>query len=60
MIGALIALNLAGGDCVEDLERLEGDGGFVAVLAEVERSLLSAAERRALQRRSRRRPRCWN
>jgi hypothetical protein len=54
MIVALIALNLAGGDCVEDLERLEGDSGFAEVLREVERSLLGPAERRALKRRWRR------
>ena len=54
MIVALLALNLAGGDCVEDLERLEGDGGFAAVVREVERSLLGPAEWRALKRRWRR------
>ena len=32
MVLALIFLNLAGGDCVEDLERLETDSGFAAVL----------------------------
>ena len=30
---AVIFLNLAGGDCVEDIERLERDSGFSAVLA---------------------------
>ena len=29
---AVIFLNLAGGDCVEDIERLERDGGFSAIL----------------------------
>ena len=48
---AVIFLNLAGGDCVEDLERLEQDSGFAAVLQEIERDLLSRAERRPLKRR---------
>ena len=32
MVLAVIFLNLAGGDCVEDLERLETDSGFAAIL----------------------------
>jgi hypothetical protein len=28
----VVFLNLSGGDCVEDIERLERDGGFSAVL----------------------------
>ncbi len=40
MIVALIVLNLAGGDGLEDLERLEQDAGFVQVMREVERRLL--------------------
>jgi hypothetical protein len=52
---AVIFLNLAGGDCVEDLERLEADGGFAAVLRAIERDLLSRAERRSLKARWRRR-----
>jgi hypothetical protein len=58
MVLALIFLNLAGGDCVEDLERLERDEGFAAVLRTIERELLSRAERRSLDvrwRRTRRR-----
>jgi len=54
MVLALIFLNLAGGDCVEDLDRLEGDSGFVAVLAVIERDLLSRGERRSLAARWRR------
>src|SRR5690625_4196819 len=54
MVVALLALNLAGGDCVEDLERLEGDSGFAAVVREVEGRLLGPAERRFLKRRWRR------
>lgn len=51
MIVGLIVLNLAGGDGLEDLERLEQDAGFVAVMREVERGLLSRAERRQMQAR---------
>jgi hypothetical protein len=54
MVLAVIFLNLAGGDCVEDLERLETDSGFAAVLLAIERDLLSRAERRSLQTRWRR------
>ncbi|MGH7082087.1 MAG: IS1380 family transposase [Acetobacteraceae bacterium] len=51
---AVMFLNLAGGDCVEDLERLEHDSGFAAVLQAVERDLLSRSERRSLAKRWRR------
>jgi hypothetical protein len=54
MVLAVIFLNLAGGDCVEDLERLENDSGFAAVLRAIERDLLSRAERRSLKARWRR------
>jgi hypothetical protein len=54
MVLAVIFLNLAGGDCVEDLERLEKDSGFAAVLQAIERDLLSRGERRSLKRRWRR------
>jgi hypothetical protein len=54
MVLALIFLNLAGGDCVEDLERLQADSGFAAVLRATERGVLSAAERRLLKKRWRR------
>ena len=52
MIVALIVLNLAGGDGLEDLERLEQDAGFVQVMREVERRLLPRADRRALRTRA--------
>jgi hypothetical protein len=54
MVLAVIFLNLAGGDCVEDLERLEQDSGFAAVLQAAERELLSRNERRGLRKRWRR------
>ena len=36
VISSFILLNLAGGDCVEDLRKLEGDSGFCKVLRRVE------------------------
>jgi hypothetical protein len=54
MVLALIFLNLAGGDCVEHLERPETDSGFAAVLRAIERDVLSDAERRLLKKRWRR------
>jgi hypothetical protein len=54
MVLAVLFLNLAGGDCVEDLERLENDSGFAAILRAIERDLLSRAERRSLKVRWRR------
>ena len=54
MVLAVVFLNLAGGDCVEDLERLESDSGFAVVLRAIERDLLSRAERRSLKARWRR------
>jgi hypothetical protein len=32
MVQAVIFLNLSGGDCVDDIERLECDRGFAAIL----------------------------
>jgi len=54
MIVAVIALNLCGGERVEDLERLEADAGFAAVLRAVERRLLVRRERRRMKSRFRR------
>lgn len=54
MVLALIFLNLSAGDCVEDLERLEADSGFAAILRAIEREILSPAERRSLKKRWRR------
>ena len=51
---AVVFLNLSGGDCVEDIERLERDGGFSAILRAIEKELLSRAERRSLKNRWRR------
>ncbi len=54
MVVAVIALNPCGGERVEDLERLEADAGFAAVLRRVERALLSRRERRQMTGRFRR------
>ena len=51
MIMALVLLNLAGGDCVDDLRVLEGDDGFCRVLREVELYGRTRSQRRALKRR---------
>jgi hypothetical protein len=51
MITALVLLNLAGGDCVDDLRLLEGDEGFCRVLRRVELQGMKRRERRALERR---------
>jgi hypothetical protein len=51
MVMSLVLLNLAGGDCVDDLKVLEGDEGFARVLRRVELHGRPRKERRALQRR---------
>ena len=48
---SLILLNLAGGDCVDDIKILEKDEGFCKVLGRVETKGLSRKERRAMERR---------
>lgn len=50
---AITLLNLAGGDCVDDLEALNADDGFAQVLRRTEARLLGLPrrERRALERR---------
>ena len=54
MVLAALFLNLAGGDCVEDIERLERDSGFAAILRRVETDLLPRGARRSLPARWRR------
>ncbi len=51
MILSLVLLNLVGGDCVEDMEKLEADEGFCRVLRKAEVHGLRRGERRALQER---------
>jgi DDE family transposase len=51
VVMSLVLLNLAGGDCVDDLKVLEGDEGFARVLRQVELHGRKRKERRALERR---------
>lgn len=48
---SLIMLNLAGGDCVDDLPKLAGDAVFCRVLRRIEQKLLKRRERRELDHR---------
>lgn len=48
MILAVLALNLAGGDGLADLERLERDDGLSTIMRATERVLLSRRERRLM------------
>jgi len=48
---SLVLLNLAGGECVDDLRILEADEGFSRILRNVELKGLSRKERRAMERR---------
>ncbi|MCK4691795.1 MAG: IS1380 family transposase [Desulfuromonadales bacterium] len=54
IVMALVLLNLAGGDCVADLERLEADEGFCQIMRKVEHHGLPRRERRSIDRRWRR------
>lgn len=49
-----VLLNLAGGDCVDDLDRLNEDAGFCSVLRQVECFGMPREQRRELERRFRR------
>jgi hypothetical protein len=51
MVIALILLNLAGGECVDDLKILESDEGFCKILGKIEVDGLTRKIRRALERR---------
>jgi len=48
---SLMLLNLAGGDCVDDIRILEKDEGFCKVLSRVETKGMTRQERRAMERR---------
>ena len=50
---ALVMLNLVGGDCVEDVDRLESDEGFCRLFSKAVRQGLSGKGRRGLKRRGR-------
>jgi hypothetical protein len=51
MVLSLVLLNLAGGDCVEDIKKLEADDGFCEVLKKAELHGLRRKVRRTLLRR---------
>jgi hypothetical protein len=48
---SLMLMNIAGGDCVEDLSKLEKDEGFCSILRRVEHQGKPRSERRAIERR---------
>jgi len=52
VVTSLILLNLAGGDCVDDLDILEADEGFCRILRRTYMQGMSRQDRRALER-------CW-
>ena len=51
IILSLILLNIAGGDCVDDIERLESDAGMRLLLLKLETHNMSRKQRRAYERR---------
>ncbi len=51
IVMSLVLLNVAGGNCVDDLRILEGDDGFTRVLRRVELHGLRRKERREQERR---------
>lgn len=51
IISSLILLNLAGGDCVDDIERLESDAGLRALMLKFETQGMKRKERREYIRR---------
>lgn len=50
LVLSLVMLNLAGGDCVDDLRKLEGDDGLCRVMRRTEQKWMSRRERRAQDR----------
>ena len=48
---SLVMLNLVGGDCVEDVDRLESDEGFCRLFSKAVRQGLSGKARRGLKKR---------
>ena len=51
MLMSLVLLNIAGGDCVDDLDRLEGDAGLKRIFEELRTTGMRRKERRELQHR---------
>src|SRR5450759_1674830 len=48
---SMILTNLAGGDCVNDLRKLQGDSGFCKILRRIAQKGMKRRERRELDRR---------
>ena len=51
LLMSLILMNLSGGDCVSDLEKLESDSGFCRVFRRIEQREIKRRERREMDRR---------
>jgi len=51
MLVSLMLLNMAGGDCVEDLGKVQKDEGFCRILRRVDQQGMKRLERRELERR---------
>ena len=51
IILSLMLLNIAGGDCVDDIERLEQDAGFATVIQSLATHGMTRKERRAFEKR---------
>jgi hypothetical protein len=51
MVMSVVLLNLAGGESVEDINKLEGDEGFCRILRKIEEQGLTRKERREQKRR---------
>jgi len=51
IVMSLIMLNLAGGDCVDDIERLESDEGLSTILLKIETHGMKHRERRNYEKR---------
>ena len=51
MVLSLMLMNIAGGDCVEDLSKVEKDEGFCRILCRVEQQGMKRSARRDLERR---------
>lgn len=51
MISSLILLNLAGGDCIDDIKNLEDDAGLSTLLLKFETQGMKRKQRRAYEKR---------
>jgi hypothetical protein len=51
LVLSLMLMNIAGGDCVEDLSKVEKDEGFCRILRRVEQQGMKRSERREEERR---------